>query len=410
MFLVKKLGENVYKFNGENKKDYSLALKNKFLNMEKINQKFNIMRHNSIPYNINPIFSAKELNFNANDLFIIQFYGYIEAQDLFSFYDNYEQIFHFLMNIKAIINIPPTEMDNEFTNNLEIKNNICVLYKNKSIYLIFSKKIANNLPFEITKIYDHDCFYLVEINDNDIIFFISKKFNIPITNIYENNKVFEDKLYQLFNEKIIFIKDNTQIKIDLENNYLGNKRKIDDLLEKNEEKTKQIQDIKLKIIDMQKQNSKILQLEEEKEELIIKLNNERNNNIKKNKKNNLIITQSITQQMFIPSEYDYNESNNSLNYSYNKDIDTEIKNESIETTLNPKYLCCNCFENERNIFFKDCNHISLCENCAIEMGKTLKKNKNKNTINLKIDLKNGKLKLNCPICQKETYCYSCEFS
>lgn len=410
MFLVKKLGENVYKFNGENKKDYSLALKNKFLNMEKINQKFNIMRHNSIPYNINPIFSAKELNFNANDLFIIQFYGYIEAQDLFSFYDNYEQIFHFLMNIKAIINIPPTEMDNEFTNNLEIKNNICVLYKNKSIYLIFSKKIANNLPFEITKIYDHDCFYLVEINDNDIIFFISKKFNIPITNIYENNKVFEDKLYQLFNEKIILIKDNTQIKIDLENNYLGNKRKIDDLLEKNEEKTKQIQDIILKIIDMQKQNSKILQLEEEKEELIIKLNNERNNNIKKNKKNNLIITQSITQQMFIPSEYDYNESNNSLNYSYNKDIDTEIKNESIETTLNPKYLCCNCFENERNIFFKDCNHISLCENCAIEMGKTLKKNKSKNTINFKIDLKNGKLKLNCPICQKETYCYSCEFS
>ena len=410
MFLVKKLGENVYKFNGENKKDYSLALKNKFLNMEKINQKFNIMRHNSIPYNINPIFSAKELNFNANDLFIIQFYGYIEAQDLFSFYDNYEQIFHFLMNIKAIINIPPTEMDNEFTNNLEIKNNICVLYKNKSIYLIFSKKIANNLPFEITKIYDHDCFYLVEINDNDIIFFISKKFNIPITNIYENNKVFEDKLYQLFNEKIILIKDNTQIIIDLENNYLGNKRKIDDLLEKNEEKTKQIQDIKLKIIDMQKQNSKILQLEEEKEELIIKLNNERNNNIKKNKKNNLIITQSITQQMFIPSEYDYNESNNSLNYSYNKDIDTEIKNESIETTLNSKYLCCNCFENERNIFFKDCNHISLCENCAIEMGKTLKKNKSKNTINLKIDLKNGKLKLNCPICQKETYCYSCEFS
>jgi hypothetical protein len=410
MFLVKKLGENVYKFNGENKKDYSLALKNKFLNMEKINQKFNIMRHNSIPYNINPIFSAKELNFNANDLFIIQFYGYIEAQDLFSFYDNYEQIFHFLMNIKAIINIPPTEMDNEFTNNLEIKNNICVLYKNKSIYLIFSKKIANNLPFEITKIYDHDCFYLVEIKDNDIIFFISKKFNIPITNIYENNKVFEDKLYQLFNEKIILIKDNTQIIIDLENNYLGNKRKIDDLLEKNEEKTKQIQDIKLKIIDMQKQNSKILQLEEEKEELIIKLNKERNNNIKKNKKNNLIITQSITQQMFIPSEYDYNESNNSLNYSYNKDIDTEIKNESIETTLNSKYLCCNCFENERNIFFKDCNHISLCENCAIEMGKTLKKNKSKNTINLKIDLKNGKLKLNCPICQKETYCYSCEFS
>ena len=410
MFLVKKLGENVYKFNGENKKDYSLALKNKFLNMEKINQKFNIMRHNSIPYNINPIFSAKELNFNENDLFIIQFYGYIEAQDLFSFYDNYEQIFHFLMNIKAIINIPPTEMDNEFTNNLEIKNNICVLYKNKSIYLIFSKKIANNLPFEITKIYDHDCFYLVEIKDNDIIFFISKKFNIPITNIYENNKVFEDKLYQLFNEKIILIKDNTQIIIDLENNYLGNKRKIDDLLEKNEEKTKQIQDIKLKIIDMQKQNSKILQLEEEKEELIIKLNKERNNNIKKNKKNNLIITQSITQQMFIPSEYDYNESNNSLNYSYNKDIDTEIKNESIETTLNSKYLCCNCFENERNIFFKDCNHISLCENCAIEMGKTLKKNKSKNTINLKIDLKNGKLKLNCPICQKETYCYSCEFS
>ena len=140
--------------------------------------------------------------------------------------------------------------------------------KNNTIYLIFSKKIANNLPFEINKINNDDCFYFVEINNNsDIKFFISKKFNIPITDIY-NNKILEDKLYQLFNEKIFLRKVNTKIKKDLENNYLSNKRKIDDLLEKIEEKI----------------NSKILQLEEEKGELLMKLNKERNKKKTKTKK------------------------------------------------------------------------------------------------------------------------------
>ena len=140
--------------------------------------------------------------------------------------------------------------------------------KNNTIYLIFSKKIANNLPFEINKINNDDCFYFVEINNNsDIKFFISKKFNIPITDIY-NNKILEDKLYQLFNKKIFLRKVNTKIKKDLENNYLSNKRKIDDLLEKIEEKI----------------NSKILQLEEEKGELLMKLNKERNKKKTKTKK------------------------------------------------------------------------------------------------------------------------------
>ena len=47
------------------------------------------------------------------------------------------------MNIKAKISIPPTDIQNEFIENLEIKNNCCVLFKNNTIYLIFSKK--NNL-------------------------------------------------------------------------------------------------------------------------------------------------------------------------------------------------------------------------------------------------------------------------
>ena len=72
----------------------------------------------------------------------------------------------------------------------------------------------------------------------------------------------------MFNEKIFLRKVNTKIKKDLENNYLSNKRKIDDLLEKIDEKIKQIQEI----TEMQKQNSKILQLEEEKGELLMKRN------------------------------------------------------------------------------------------------------------------------------------------
>jgi hypothetical protein len=33
------------------------------------------------------------------------------------------------MNIKAKISIPPTDIQNEFIENLEIKNNFCVLFK-----------------------------------------------------------------------------------------------------------------------------------------------------------------------------------------------------------------------------------------------------------------------------------------
>ena len=125
----------------------------------------------------------------------------------------------------------------------------------------------------------------------------------------------------MFNEKIFLRKDNIKLKIDLENNYLSNKRKIDDLLENNEQKTKQIQEIKLEIAEMQKQNYKILQLEEEKGELLMRLNKERNNNKKQNKNNDLMITQSKTQQMFISSEYEYDEINNTINNSFIKEID-----------------------------------------------------------------------------------------
>ena len=411
MFLIKKLKKNVYKFDGENNEEYSLSLKDKFLKMKRINQRFNIITSNSIPYNINPIFSSKESDFNAKELFIIQFVGYIEDEEIFSFYENYEQIFHFLMNIKAKINIPPTDIENEFIDNLETKSNFCVLFRNNIIYLIFSKKIANNLPFEINKINNDDCFYFVEINNNsDIKFFLSKKFNIPITYFDKNNKILEDKLYQLFNEKIFLRKDNIKLKIDLENNYLSNKRKIDDLLENNEQKTKQIQEIKLEIAEMQKQNSKILELEEEKGELLMRLNKERNNNKKQNKNNDLMITQSKTQQMFISSEYEYDEINNKINNSFIKENDKEIKNESMDVT-EKKFICYCCLEKERNVFCKECNHIPICETCAINMAKKLnKKFKNKTLLDLKTKLKNGKLKLNCPICKKETYCFSCHFS
>ncbi len=231
--------------------------------------------------------------------------------------------------------------------------------KNNTIYLIFSKKIANNLPFEINKINNDNCFYFVEINNNsDIKFFISKKFNIPITDIY-NNKILEDKLYQLFNEKIFLRKVNTKIKKDLENNYLSNKRKIDDLLEKIDEKIKQIQEI----TEMQKQNSKILQLEEEKGELLMKLNKERNKKKKqKQKKNNyLLLTQSKIQQMFISSEYNCYEINKTFNNSFIKELDKEIKNESADI-IEKQFICYSCLKKERNIFFKDCNHIAIFEN------------------------------------------------
>ena len=44
------------------------------------------------------------------------------------------------------------------------------------------------------------------------------------------------------------------------------------------------------------------------------------------------------------------------------------------------------------------------------MAKQLNKKYKKNAISdFKIKLKNGKLKLNCLICKKDTYCFSCNF-
>ena len=95
MFLIKKFKKNVYKFDGENNEEYSLSLKDKFLKMKRINQRFNIITSNSIPYNINPIFSSKESDFNAKELFIIQFVGYIEDEEIFSFYEIMNKFFIF---------------------------------------------------------------------------------------------------------------------------------------------------------------------------------------------------------------------------------------------------------------------------------------------------------------------------
>ena len=95
MFLIKKFKKNVYKFDGQNNEEYSLSLKNKFLKMVRINQKFNIITPDSIPYNINPIFSSKESDFNSKELFIIQFFGYIEDEEIFSFYEIMNKFFIF---------------------------------------------------------------------------------------------------------------------------------------------------------------------------------------------------------------------------------------------------------------------------------------------------------------------------
>ena len=114
--------------------------------------------------------------------------------------------------------------------------------------------------------------------------------------------------------------------------------------------------------------------------------------------------------MFISSEYKCYEINKTFNNSFIKELDKEIKNESADI-IEKQFICYSCLKKERNIFFKDCNHIAICENCAINMAKQLNKKYKKNAISdFKTKLKNGKLKLNCPICKKDTYCFSCNFS
>ena len=408
MFLKKNEKDNLYKFKGENKNEYSIFLKDKFINLKSVNQKFRIMKPNSIPYDITTIFSAKESNYDLNEIFIIQLIGYIETDELLSFYENYQDIFDFLMNIKAKLIIPPTDSQNEFVNNLEYKKNLCVLMNNNKFYLIFSKQISKLLPFEINKFNSDDCFFFAEITNNDVIFFISKKFRELNINVALNDNL-TDKIYQLQTEKIIILKEKLKNNIEFENNLLNKKKNIDDLNLKNELKEKQINELKSEIINISRKDYEIQKLENEKQDLILKLENEKNKKSNTKFQNNKII-QSKIQEMFIPGDDEIEDDN--IRDLEPKTIDINENDDKLD-----QYICGLCCKNERNIFFKQCGHIYMCQECVLEHAKrelstkNKKKKENEETINNKLlnQLKNGKLKIICPICHRQTICYLCKF-
>ena len=408
MFSKKNETINFYQFKGENKSEYSLSLKNKFLNLILINQKFIIMKPNSIPYDITTIFSAKESNYDLNEIFIIQLIGYIETDELLSFYENYQDIFDFLMNIKAKLIIPPTDSQNEFVNNLEYKKNLCVLMNNNKFYLIFSKQISKLLPFEINKFNSDDCFFFAEITNNDVIFFISKKFRELNINVALNDNL-TDKIYQLQTEKIIILKEKLKNNIEFENNLLNKKKNIDDLNLKNELKEKQINELKSEIINISRKDYEIQKLENEKQDLILKLEDEKKKKSNTKFQNNKII-QSKIQEMFIPGDDEIEDDNI-------RDLEPKTININENDDKLDQYICGVCCKNERNIFFKQCSHIYMCQECVLGLAKielsskNKKKKENEETINNKIlnQLKNGKLKVICPICHRQTICYLCKF-
>ena len=410
MFSKKNETINFYQFKGENKSEYSLSLKNKFLNLILINQKFIIMKPNSIPYDITTIFSAKEFNFDLNEIFIIQLIGYIESDELLCFYENYEDIFLFLMNIKAKLTIPPTDNQNEFVNNLECKKKFCILIKNNKFFLIFSKQISKLLPFEINTYNKDDCFYFAEITNKDVIFFISKKFNELNINV-DLNENLNDKIYQLLKAKITMFKEQLKKNSEFENNLLNKKKNIDDLKLINEQNQKQIQELKSEIINISSKDYKIEKLENEKQDLILQLKEEKNKKISTKFQNNKIIKSKL-QEMFIPSEYEVEKDNNIRDINTNS-INIDETDDNFE-----KYTCGICYKNERDIFFKQCGHIYICQDCCLVMAKNeiLSKNKKKkeseDILNKRLlnQLKNGKIKVKCPICKNETLCYLCKFS
>ena len=411
MFSKKNEKINFYKFKGENKDEYSLDLKDKFVKLKAVNQKFRIMKTNSIPYDITTIFSAKESNYDLNEIFIIQLIGYIETDELLSFYENYHDIYEFLMNIKAKLIIPPTDSQNEFVNNLEYKKNFCVLMNNnKKFYLIFSKQLSKLLPFEINKFNNDDCFYFAEINNNDVIFFISKKFRELNINVPLNDNL-SDKIYQLQTEKITILKEKVKNNIEFENNLLNKKKNIDDLNLKNEQKEKQINELKSEIINITSKDNEIKKLENEKQDLILQLEDEKNKKSNTKFHNNKII-QSKIQEMFIPGDEEIEEEDNI------RDIDTKTINLNEDDDNLDQYKCVICLKNERNIFFKQCSHVIMCQDCVLNfakkdiLNKNKKKKEEKETIKdkLLIKLKNGRLKIKCPFCFKETICYLCKLS
>lgn len=410
MFFKKKEQEKIkiYEFQGKIKDEYNIALKDKFMNMVKAYERLNIVLSNGISYEITPFFLAKEQDLNIMELFTIELIGYVEEEEIISFYESYYDIFLFLMNIQAKLNIPPTDEKNNFVENLEIKKNFCVLKSNNNkFYLIFSKKISEKLPFDINKINLDDCFFFNEIKNENVLFFIIKKFKIQDVNFKLSNNL-SDTIYELQKEKITLKKEKIRIKTEFETNVLKKKRNLEELTVKNEEKDKIIEELKNQLLQFEKQEYQIQKLKEEKEELLIKFQTIKL--IKKETTFNHKIYKSNVQEIFIPSQKENKESNDSN--SYIKDIEpptiniNEINNNDVD-----KYHCCICLENERNVFCKDCFHSSLCLDCMI--GLILKqKNKKLSEEKIKEKFKKGNLKkkIKCPICKTETLCLPCIYS
>lgn len=76
---------------------------------------------------------------------------------------------------------------------------------------------------------------------------------------------------------------------------------------------------------------------------------------------------------------------------HNLKKENDVLKKSIET-INESKLCIICFENERDILFKPCNHFCICKNCNEILIKFSNSNKNNND-------KNNSCK--CPICRKK---------
>ena len=114
--------------------------------------------------------------------------------------------------------------------------------------------------------------------------------------------------------------------------------------------------------------------------------------------------------MFIPGDDEIEDDNI-------RDIETKTININENDDSSEQYKCGICCKNERNIFFKQCGHIYMCQECLLIHAKKELESKNKkkkekeDIINNKIlnQLKNGKLKVKCPICSRETICYLCKF-
>ena len=293
-------------------------------------------------------------NFPLYDGVIASLSKKIEINDIANWVNSgkKQRTFDFFINIQCLLNV---DNNNKILSIFENGRYGFLWQGKKDYFLLMSIKSLNKFDF-ITINNEYCQFWLIKIEKKELLDILNLK---PI-----NKSVL--KLSTKIKEYEIILKEKDSIIRNQINEYNERINKIvkqknenyEKIKKDNEKKTKEINNLTEKII-----------------------------NINKNKNKNIRVKKFLGLKIFENINFEYLVNYNIIDIE--EYVNETDENGPSEDKLNEDLVCIICFKRKRNIFFEKCGHCCLCEEC-------LRKTEHK------IIKKIPKIVYSCPICNNET--------